>query len=72
MFVSLSANTFTYGSISTIGSYKIWNDINPQFFSNCVDMVFLIDRTSSFNRYLPGIKRIVTNLPTNGYSCINR
>ena len=70
--LTLLANTFTYGNMSTNGSYTTWTDINPQAFSNCVDMVFLVDRTASMNSYLPGIENIVSNLPTNGESCINR
>ena len=71
-FVPYLANIFTYGSESTADSRTIWTDINPQAFSNCVDMVFVVDRTSSLNSYLPGFESIVTNLPTNGESCINR
>ena len=58
--------------MSTLGNYTTWIDINPQAFSDCVDMVFVVDKTYSIADYLPGIKNIVANLPTNGISCTNR
>ena len=67
--------TFNFDSrILTSSSilYSRWKEIIPQIQSNCVDMVFLVDRTSSFSSSFPGVLTIANNLPENGDGCANR
>ncbi|KAI6654369.1 Phosphatidylinositol phosphatase [Oopsacas minuta] len=64
--------TYTYENRTDDGSYIIWDDINPQSFSNCVDMIFIVDRSGSMDNYYPSIINLASNLPTNGESCVNR
>ena len=50
--------------------FSIWTDIQPQIHTDCVDMVFLIDKSVAFFNYI--FSNTVQELPEEGYSCKNR
>ena len=70
-YLDLSFN-FDRRYVSTPYLYSRWTDIIPQMQSECVDMVFLVDRTGSMSGYLNVIKNLAQYLPENGTNCFNR
>ncbi|KAI6654378.1 hypothetical protein LOD99_775 [Oopsacas minuta] len=68
VYFNFENRTLTYSS----PLYSKWMHITPQVQSNCVDMVFLVDRTITFRQFMPGVMSIANNLPENGNGCVNR